>query len=80
MSGDPIVTVYTDTKGYALCSSCKAPIEWYETMNGKKMPVNRGAVYLRTGTDVVGDPTADIASSDTHWATCPDAAKWKRKK
>ncbi len=58
-------TLFTcDVTGEGLCRSCGAEILWVQTPNGKKMPV---------------DPSEDEqARHVSHFATCPDHAKWRR--
>jgi hypothetical protein len=63
------VTTVTDptTGNKALvteCRSCRAPVYWGFTKNGKRCPF-----------DVVkGQPT-----ETSHFATCPDAKTWSKK-
>jgi hypothetical protein len=47
------------------CNSCGAAIVWIETAAGKRMPVDY-AVGATHGT--------------SHFATCPDAATWRKGK
>lgn len=56
------------------CKACGADITWMKTEAGKNIPVD---------TDTVGDFGADVFDKETmtaHWATCPDADKFRRKK
>jgi hypothetical protein len=60
-----------------VCRSCGASVDWYATPSQMAMPMNAGAVHLRT---TGGGPNPDLGefdTVDTHWATCPDAGKWK---
>lgn len=49
------------------CRSCRAPVVWITTAAGKRMPVD----YVREA----GQPPPAGAS---HFATCPNAADWRR--
>jgi hypothetical protein len=55
------------------CRSCKAPVVWLKASTGKAMITN--AETVKDG-DVLFDMKAGHVS---HWATCPDAAKWRKK-
>ena len=55
------------------CRSCGAEIVWMKTDLGKNIPVDA---------DDVVDPEATVFDPDTmtsHFATCPDANKWRKK-
>lgn len=65
----------------ALCRSCNQPIMWVP-LNGKQYPVN---LPRQLGGNIEFDGTARIVDSDptvarfvSHFATCPDAASWRR--
>lgn len=51
----------------ARCSGCKAPIEWWVTANGKKMPFDVRVV----------DDAEELLP---HWSSCPKAQDFRRKK
>ena len=75
-----MLAVYDDTKGRGECRSCHAPLTWFELKSGKRHPFDGEPVYVRTEHEpatmrLVG--WIDTASS--HFATCPDAAKHRRK-
>lgn len=48
----------------ALCKSCEAVILWVTTPRGSRMPVDL--------------PDDDSTTTTSHFATCPDAAEWRR--
>ena len=50
----------------AYCSGCDAPIEWWSTPKGKKMPF-----------DVTESETGDVLLP--HWDSCPVADRFRRK-
>lgn len=65
-------------QGISVCRSCSAPIEWFSTPSGRLMPMNAGAVHLRTEG---GGPNPEIGvfdAGDSHFATCPQAATHRR--
>jgi hypothetical protein len=71
--------VHRDTS-IGRCRSCGAVIEWVELPSGSRMPFNPPVVFL-TSLDIVGaDDYAEVdrARSVSHFATCPDAATWRR--
>jgi hypothetical protein len=55
------------------CRSCNAPIFWLKTAAGKTMPVNAESTWP-------GDLEYDSERHTSHFSTCPDAAKWSRKR
>lgn len=79
----------------ATCKGCGAKIIWRQTENGKMIPCDplpvgfreretaRGKIMIEDGrivscdfTNEPGAPTGHIP----HWATCPKAADFKRRK
>jgi hypothetical protein len=65
----------------AKCSGCGAPVEWWITPNGKKMPMRVWALDERG--EVIKDgslirPFSFVRRS--HFADCPNAADFRRKK
>ena len=63
---DPITTRFEMLRaaykklGDSKCKSCGAPIEWWQTNNGKKMPFDPL-------------PASDNEQTRPHWASCPRA-------
>jgi hypothetical protein len=55
------------------CRSCHAPILWLRTKGGKTMPVNAESIWP-------GDLEYDPERHTSHFATCPQSAKWSKKK
>jgi hypothetical protein len=80
-----ILKIFQDSHGgRSACRSCGAPIEWAETVAGKKMPFDWPIMVLRhegnpikQGERVVEEVNTDISAS--HFATCPDAKTWSRR-
>jgi len=57
----------------AECKGCGEEIEWIETKEGKKMPVNPGKVVVVTQDGRV------VTGQVPHWSTCPRAADFRKK-
>jgi hypothetical protein len=57
------------------CSSCGAPIVWFRTKAGKKMPVDAG-----TTKPTDAEHQLDLTRHVSHFATCPDSDKWRKPK
>lgn len=66
------------------CRSCRARIHWARTAAGKAMPIEeRSGGNLVVETDLLGDAVVQVVEAgsgthDSHFATCPDARKWRR--
>jgi hypothetical protein len=78
-----ILKVLDDTKGHGTCRSCEAPIVWFELTSGKKHPFDGDPVYVLTEHEkstrrLIGH--VDTSVTPSHFATCPDAAKFRRRK
>lgn len=55
------------------CRSCGAEIVWMKTQKGKNMPVDA---------DTIQDADAEVFDYETmtsHFSTCPEANKWRKK-
>lgn len=70
------------------CSTCGAPIRWEETVRGKPIPLDPEPVedahlFLNEEGKVADDRTypapLEALRYTTHFATCPDAEKHRRK-
>lgn len=55
------------------CSSCGAPIVWFRTKAGKRMPVDASSCKP---TDA--EHQLDFTRHVSHFSTCPEADKWRR--
>jgi hypothetical protein len=70
MSSDQPTKRTIEESGYTFsnkgqCIGCHAPIDWYWTPDGKKMPM---------------DPMNDQDSpAISHFATCPEAGRFRKK-
>ncbi len=80
----PILSIYQDSKGPGTCRSCGQRIEWAELTSGKRHPFDAPIVPVRTqGALLAGERVTehvDTSVSTSHFATCPDAAKWRQRK
>ncbi len=73
------------------CSTCRAEITWVKTAAGKSMPLDAeptedGNVVLVNGLAVVlgakgaqGVAAVGATRYTTHWATCKEAAAWRKR-
>ena len=55
------------------CRSCGAPIVWFCTKNGKRMPVD-----AETTQPTDAEHQLDLKRHRSHFSTCPDADKHRR--
>ena len=55
------------------CSSCSAPIVWFVTAAGKRMPVDEATTQP---TDAAHQ--LDLKRHKSHFATCPNANQHRR--
>jgi hypothetical protein len=54
------------------CGSCGAAVIWFTTRNGRPMPVNAESVHAL-------DSQLELPRHISHFATCPNAARHRRK-
>jgi hypothetical protein len=57
----------------AHCRSCAAPIKWLRTTGGKWMPVNLETVEE-------SDTVFEHGRHLSHFATCPEHHRWRRRR
>lgn len=58
--------------GTSTCTSCKAPIVWVRTANGRSMPCDPEVLAVVTD-------TGEIARGrQSHFASCPNADRHRR--
>lgn len=62
----------TTKMNVAHCRSCNAEIVWLKTSKDKPMPVDKATVKE-------GDTHYDSTRHVSHFATCKDANKWRKK-
>lgn len=76
-----MIAVYDDTRGPGTCRSCGAHIQWYETVLGKRMPMEDNAAPVSHQDDFIsGRVVLRFDNAASHWANCPDAKQWKGKR
>ena len=64
----------------ARCRGCEADIEWFETLRGKKMPMNASAVPRKSEHDPdTGRLILHFAAADAHWQSCPEKSQFHRR-
>jgi hypothetical protein len=77
---ETLIRLYEDSMEPATCRGCGDAIEFYETLNGKKMPMNRGAVPRKSDKDPsTWRVIAFFAAADSHFATCPQRSKFSKR-
>lgn len=81
MKAEPMFRIIASTRsGLQDCRSCGAPITFARTYPGDKaMPLNGEPIALKTDTDLLHGLIEYIASSDSHFATCPQSSRWSKK-
>jgi hypothetical protein len=55
---DALIAAGYKFENHSVCKGCKAEIEWYTTINGKKIPM-----------DLMPEGTSKAIP---HWSTCPE--------
>jgi len=55
------------------CGSCGAPIVWFRTKAGKRMPVDAASTVP---TDA--EHQLDLKRHISHFATCPQGNQWRK--
>lgn len=72
--------VWSGSRQRGRCRSCSKPIEWATLADsGKKIPLDV-PVVVKSTTQANDDRLIDHVEPLTHFATCPDADQWRRKK
>lgn len=77
----PTIEVFNDTRQVGTCRSCGAAIEWAVLrQSGRRMPFNAPIVPVRTYANRVDRliTVVDTTSTPSHFATCPQAAEWRK--
>lgn len=76
-----MLKIYQDTRAAGVCRSCGAAIEWAELVTGRRLPFNGPIVAVLTQDDFVTRRVVqhvDTRVTLPHFATCPDAASWRK--
>jgi hypothetical protein len=72
------ILIEVKTRRRGECRSCHQPVEWAEmTLTGRAMPFNAPIVLVEPVE--VGTGRVDMSKTTSHFATCPDAAKWRKR-
>jgi len=79
-----LIEIYADTRRPGVCRSCSAPIEWATVVkSGRAMPFNPPIDPVRIQPPLYGAErevqVVDSTITSSHFATCPDAADWRRR-
>jgi hypothetical protein len=75
----PTTEIYADTRGPARCRGCNAEIVFAENVKtGRRMPYDAPLVALRTRHDESMRMIEEVDLKDSHFATCPDAKRFRR--
>ena len=69
----------------ATCKSCGATIIWVKTTKAENMPIDAeprpdGNIYLEGGIAFYGESMFAKERYASHFAVCPDAASWRRRR
>ena len=72
-------------KGPSFCRECRTQIHWVKTPRGKNMPLDMhrvagGNVEVDENNQAVFVRKDGLPHFISHWATCPDADKFRKKK
>lgn len=63
------------------CRSCRAPIVWLTTEKGHLIPVDAETYIHGDGVSTHGvDRFSPLRGHVSHFATCPDATKWRKRR
>jgi len=74
-----LIRLFEDSRAPATCRGCGEPIDFFETLAGKHMPMNSGAVPRKSEKDpATWRVIAFFSSEDTHWNTCERQADFRR--
>jgi hypothetical protein len=72
-----LIRLVEGTRQAGTCRACGAPLDWIDTLAGRRMPMRRGAVAVSPDTH---DPRlALFAAADAHWMHCPEAERFRRR-
>ena len=78
------IRVLEATRGRGRCRGCSAPLVWFETQGGMRIPFNEG--YRVDSSEILQlaeggrGVIATISSAYAHWATCPVADQFRKRK
>ena len=75
-----ITIIRLSPPSYAICRApaCQRRIEWVRTEAGRLMPVDVPLTVLRSVPRLDGITVSVIDGGQSHFATCPGAARFRR--
>lgn len=63
----------------AECRSCRAPVTWVcNVATGKRMPIDGGLECVKVVAG--GEGEVDLKATPSHFASCPQRDRWRKKK
>lgn len=74
--------ILADSRRPGICRSCSAALEWATHVATKRpMPFNAPIVLLPTDPldEAIGVAQIDMEATTSHFATCPQARRWRRR-
>lgn len=75
-----LIRLYEDSRSAGTCRGCGAAMDWYETLAGRRMPMNAGAVPRKSETEPSSHRVvAFFSAADSHWSTCEQRAQFARR-
>jgi len=78
---EKLIRVFEDAVTAGHCKECRAALEFYPTLNGHVMPMNAGSVPRKSIRDEASGRVIVFMSSDeSHFATCPQAEAFRRRR
>lgn len=75
-----IEIIRTTPPSFGSCRACYRSIEWVRTLAGRLMPVDRPLLPIRLHERQDGTMLTVIESRQSHFATCPAADRFRKKK
>jgi len=75
-----VIIVWTASRVRGQCRSCRQPIEWATIVeSGKHVPLDVPVLVAHTTSGDNGR-MMDAIETPSHFATCPDARAWRKRK
>jgi hypothetical protein len=80
------IRVWGKSRGVGRCKGCGAGLQWFRTIaTDRALPFESRAVPIGLErVDPHGEPYADVvfvmAAADNHWAHCPAADRFRRRR
>jgi hypothetical protein len=78
--GETLIRLLEETRTPGICRGCDARLDWYQTLNDKAMPMNAGAVPRKSEHDDQRRTVAYFSADDSHWNSCPEMQRFKRRR